>query len=44
MEFTFINKKNLKINNQKLFFPNKLDSDNNPDKRSIVLPECWQKA
>ena len=44
MEFTFINKKNLKINNQKLFFPNKLDSDNNPDKRSIVLPECWKKA
>ena len=44
MEFTFINKKNLKINNQKLFFPNKLDSDNNPDKRSIVLPECWEKA
>jgi hypothetical protein len=44
MEFTFINKKNSKINNQKLFFPNKLDSDNNPDKRSIVLPECWNKA
>ena len=44
MEFTFMNKKNLKINNRKLFFPNKLDSDNNPDKRSIVLPECWKKA
>lgn len=44
MEFTFINKKNLKTNNQKLFFPNKLDSDNNPDKRSIVLPECWKKT
>jgi len=44
MEFTFVNKKNLKINNQKLFFPNKLDSDNNPDKRSVVLPECWKKA
>ena len=44
MEFTFINKKNSKISNQKLRFPNKLDSDNNPDKRSIVLPDCWNVA
>ncbi len=36
MEFTFINKKNSKINNQKLFFPNKLDSDNNPNKKKYV--------
>lgn len=44
MEFTFINKKNVTINNQKLFFPNKLDSDNNTNKRSIVLPDCWNKS
>jgi FkbM family methyltransferase len=44
MEFTFINKKNSNINDEKLFFPNKLDSDNNTDKRSIVLPDCWNNA
>ena len=27
----------------KIKFPNELDNPNNPTKRDIVLPKCWQQ-
>ena len=41
LEFSFLRKDRTKIVDNKLKFPNKLDSPNNPKKRDIALPKCW---
>ena len=43
LEFSFLRKDRAKIVNEKIKFPNELDNPNNPTKRDIVLPKCWQQ-
>jgi hypothetical protein len=44
MEFTFLNKRRVSHATPVLKFPNVLDSPNIPDRRDLLLPECWYKG
>jgi len=43
MEFSFIRKDRVKIIDNNLEFPVELDQPNNPNKRDVLLPNCWFK-
>ncbi len=44
LEFTFLRRDRSAVGMQPLSFPHALDMPNIPDKKDIVLPECWHKA
>ena len=41
MEFTFLNRRRVKEAKPQLAFPHRLDADNFPRLKHLILPECW---